>query len=129
MAATLSAHDLQAIDARRAVATALRLGEIERQPCVECGGPAEAHHHLGYAPEHWLDVEWLCRSHHSRRHFLSTQKWTAVKWAKGAPLTLREIRTVRAVTQVELAARLAVAQSNVSAVEGRKDVALSTLRA
>jgi hypothetical protein len=24
----------------------------------------EAHHHLGYREEHWLDVEWLCTKHH-----------------------------------------------------------------
>jgi len=24
----------------------------------------EGHHHLGYEPEHWMDVIWLCKKHH-----------------------------------------------------------------
>jgi hypothetical protein len=34
-----------------------------------CGTPkTEAHHHLGYAEEHWLDVQWLCKKHHREVH-------------------------------------------------------------
>ena len=59
--------------ARRALNRAVARGEIERQPCEVCGlepkvvngrQRIEAHHHKGYEPEHWLDVEWLCCPHH-----------------------------------------------------------------
>lgn len=29
-----------------------------------CKGRIEGHHHNGYSLEHWLDVVWLCQSHH-----------------------------------------------------------------
>lgn len=32
-------------------------------PCSD--GKLTAHHHKGYHPEHWLDVEWLCPSCHT----------------------------------------------------------------
>lgn len=58
--------------ARAAVSHALAAGKIAPQPCAaascECSGRIEAHHHCGYAPEHWLDVVWLCRAHHEREH-------------------------------------------------------------
>jgi len=53
--------------AKRAVQRALASGKIARPapgtPCA-CGRVAalEAHHHLGHAREHWLDVVWCCRS-------------------------------------------------------------------
>jgi DNA-binding Xre family transcriptional regulator len=43
-------------------------------------------------------------------------------------LALAELRQSRAVTQVQLAAELGIAQGNVSRLEGRSDVYLSTLR-
>ena len=53
-----------ALIARRQVNHAI---EAERLPrpdtltCIQCGKPArEYHHHLGYAPEHWLDVVPVC---------------------------------------------------------------------
>lgn len=30
-----------------------------------CKGRIEAHHYLGYEPEHWLDIQWLCTKHHA----------------------------------------------------------------
>ena|SRR5579863_9599822 len=38
--------------------------------CTDCGKPAcEYDHYLGYAKEHWLDVEPVCRSCHHKRGF------------------------------------------------------------
>ena len=55
--------------ARMAVQRALARGDLVREPCRICGtSPAEAHHYLGYAREHWLAVEWLCDQHHSDAH-------------------------------------------------------------
>lgn len=57
--------------AMRAVVLAVRLGLlVKADSCAEEGvhsavGKLEAHHYLGYAPEHWLDVKWLCQRHHS----------------------------------------------------------------
>ena len=42
--------------------------------CVECGRAAhDYHHHLGYEPEHWLDVIPLCRVCHQR------SEWTTLR--------------------------------------------------
>lgn len=44
----------------------LKRGKLVKQPCKVCGDiKSFAHHYLGYEPEHWLDVEWLCRKHHA----------------------------------------------------------------
>ena len=52
-----------------AVQNALNAGRLAAEPCSQCGAdPAQAHHHLGYDHEHWLDVVWLCDSHHKARH-------------------------------------------------------------
>lgn len=61
----------QKFRARVAVRTAITRGDLVRtETCQRCGiapgrdrrGRAliRAHHHLGYAPEHRLDVEWVC---------------------------------------------------------------------
>ena len=55
--------------ARMAINNAVRRGHLMKQPCAVCDGPkVEAHHHLGYAREHFLDVAWLCRTHHVEAH-------------------------------------------------------------
>lgn len=55
--------------ARMAVLRAAAKGLIERKPCEVCEAtPVEGHHYLGYAREHWLDVQWLCRQHHEEAH-------------------------------------------------------------
>ena len=38
--------------------------------CERCGAVKRlhAHHHLGYAREHWLDVRWLCSPCHRTVH-------------------------------------------------------------
>lgn len=51
---------------------AVQAGKIQRQPCEICGlEKSEAHHYLGYEPEHWYDVQWLCRQHHFDAHGFS----------------------------------------------------------
>jgi hypothetical protein len=44
-------------------------GAVVKTPCIACGDPiVHAHHHNGYAPEHELDVIWLCARHHTAAH-------------------------------------------------------------
>lgn len=56
--------------ARNAVSNALKVGRLVRPlACASCGAPRpQAHHHLGYAPEHRLDVLWLCAKCHAAAH-------------------------------------------------------------
>lgn len=61
--------------ARGAVRRAVLAGKLVRpEVCDECGVrphsylKIEAHHYKGYAREHWLDVEWLCRGCHASDH-------------------------------------------------------------
>lgn len=57
-----------------AVNQALATGQLVRPPrCSSCGevprfGSRVHAHHESYAPEHRLDVVWLCPSCHKRRH-------------------------------------------------------------
>lgn len=55
--------------AHAAVARALNRGDLVRLPCQRCGSDrVEAHHPNGYAPEHQLDVVWLCHADHMEAH-------------------------------------------------------------
>lgn len=46
---------------------AVRRGEVSRQPCEVCGATATVDgHHEDYSRP--LEVTWLCRTHHKRRH-------------------------------------------------------------
>src|SRR5215831_2055427 len=58
------------VAASRAIARGLIAKPAPGTPCPECRRVLrlEAHHHLGYAKEHWLDVKWACRSCHATRH-------------------------------------------------------------
>lgn len=58
-------YDLQQAS-RCAFQKAIREGVVKRGPCAVCGNPKSEGHHEDYA--HPLDVMWLCRIHHSRRH-------------------------------------------------------------
>lgn len=62
----------QKLQARNAVNNAVGDGMIpmaRTQLCESCGQFAIAyHHHLGYAPEHWLDIVPLCGPCHSATH-------------------------------------------------------------
>ena len=56
--------------ARAKVNHALRDKKIVRPAsCEQCLAIVrlEAHHHLGYSPEHWYDVRWLCVECHSKQ--------------------------------------------------------------
>lgn len=52
--------------AHSAVQIAIRAGRLVREPCVFCGKPGAEAHHEDYSKP--LDVWWLCRLHHERRH-------------------------------------------------------------
>lgn len=57
----------QRIRARADVRLAIDRGDLERGPCVACGGEENVHgHHDDY--EKPLDVVWLCRPHHDQLH-------------------------------------------------------------
>lgn len=60
--------------ARNVVYRAMKNGRLRRPTTCEladgsCKGKIEAHHFLGYAQEHHLDVQWLCTRHHRLEHF------------------------------------------------------------
>lgn len=49
--------------------SAIKSGKIIPQPCEVCGEKkSEGHHHKGYTEAHWLDVQWLCKTHHKEIH-------------------------------------------------------------
>jgi len=57
--------------AKAAIYRATKTGQIIKpNKCSSCGaiGLIEAHHHLGYAKENWLDVKWLCPPCHGKAH-------------------------------------------------------------
>lgn len=63
--ASLSREDL----AHRAVADARKLGALTMPAtCELCDKPARYGHHHSYLPEHWLDVAWVCSTHHGAIH-------------------------------------------------------------
>lgn len=55
-----------------AVCRALKSGKLVKPSiCPSCHvweRKVEGHHYLGYEREHWLTVQWLCRSCHSLTH-------------------------------------------------------------
>lgn len=53
-------------DAHLLVRNAMKKGELERKPCIECGSLNSDAHHEDYNKP--LDVIWLCRIHHIRHH-------------------------------------------------------------
>lgn len=55
------------IMAMNRVRDAIKFKGLKRKNCF-CGRVGEAHHYLGYEPEHWLDVQWLCKKHHEATH-------------------------------------------------------------
>lgn len=63
-------EDAQRIrEAGHAVESAVRSGKLyKRRSCQNCAviGKVEAHHYKGYAPENWLEVQWLCAKCHRK---------------------------------------------------------------
>lgn len=53
-------------DARQMVRSAVRRGEIKRQPCEQCGAEKAEAHHDDYSQP--LNVRWLCPTHHRLHH-------------------------------------------------------------
>lgn len=53
-------------NARVRVRRALRSGRLAKGPCTVCGNPESWAHHEDYRRP--LDVTWLCRSCHGKRH-------------------------------------------------------------
>lgn len=55
--------------ARKEVKRALRMGMLVKKPCSVCGTEENVQaHHASYSRERWLDVDWLCVTHHSEEH-------------------------------------------------------------
>lgn len=51
---------------RRKLKSAIRSGELLREPCVICGNKESHGHHADYSKP--LDVKWLCHLHHNQEH-------------------------------------------------------------
>lgn len=54
--------------AREAVAYALKMGRLVKEPCSVCGCEKVDGHHESYLKKDWLKVIWLCRKHHRKLH-------------------------------------------------------------
>jgi uncharacterized protein YdaU (DUF1376 family) len=52
--------------ARQATSRAMKAGQLQRQPCEECGDPNSQAHHDDYGKP--LEVRWLCPQHHDKFH-------------------------------------------------------------
>lgn len=64
-------HVIAKLKAKNAISYAIRRDKLIRpKTCEICNlyGKIEAHHYLGYAKEHWLDVQWLCKKCHAFIH-------------------------------------------------------------
>ena len=57
---------MSAASAHGRVTYALKTGTLVRQPCLVCGETKSDAHHPDYDKP--LEVEWLCRFHHSAVH-------------------------------------------------------------
>ena len=85
--------------ARHAVSHAMEAGRMIKPERCQWAGPVgldlhiceetkiEAHHHQGYEPDSWLDVQWLCREHHMTADKLK-EAWNAWKIGLSRELTL-----------------------------------------
>jgi hypothetical protein len=64
-----AAANKEKLNARQAVYRAIKSGSLVRGKCVVCGAEkVQAHHHLGYEKHNWINVQWLCQTHHSQAH-------------------------------------------------------------
>ncbi len=70
------AYHLQA-KAHSVVARAMHEGRLNREPCEVCGAAGQAHHD-SYYPDKWLDVRWLCASHHKQWHGQNEPIWPTI---------------------------------------------------
>lgn len=68
-------------NADKVTAKAIRTGHLQRQPCEVCGTDESVEaHHDDYAKP--LDVQWLCRHHHVRKHAESRAKSNSTSQVK-----------------------------------------------
>lgn len=57
--------------ANMAVFKAIKDGNLKKEPCYFCNKLAvQAHHYKGYDEENFLEIIWLCLTHHNRLHEL-----------------------------------------------------------
>lgn len=65
-----AARHKEKIVAQHRLQEAVKHGRVVRPDyCEQCGSDQpQAHHHRGYAPEFWFDVQWLCASCHTKEH-------------------------------------------------------------
>lgn len=59
------------IRARNLVATHIKRGKIEKQPCQICNNKKVHAHHYDYSLP--LVITWLCPTHHEMLHFVTTR--------------------------------------------------------
>lgn len=55
--------------AHSAVSNALRDKKIFKNSCFVCGNEKVEAHHTSYKKENWLNVQWLCKKHHTEITF------------------------------------------------------------
>jgi len=97
------------VAATRLLNHAVRYGYIERGPCEECGSIKNIEgHHENY--DKALEVVWLCRMHHTRRH---RRKGKNGSFTEDARIKLD-------LTQNKLAEILGTSQTIISAWENEK---------
>lgn len=60
--------------------TAILNGKLIRKPCVICGNEMSVAHHEKYSD--YLNVKWLCYSHHSKIHRLFRMNKNCIKTPK-----------------------------------------------
>lgn len=61
---------------RRLTRAALLRGEIDRQPCRDCGSTDSEAHHVTYDTP--FNIVWLCRPHHHAEHRALRAKGLAI---------------------------------------------------
>src|SRR5208282_1793867 len=78
------------------VGSAIKSGRMKiPEACERCGVPQfdlEGHHYLGYAPEHYLDVRWLCPKCHSIEHPHPNKPRTPIPYRAVTGKALEELR-------------------------------------
>ena len=105
-----------------------QLPAVTTRRCAHCGVVAEVyHHHNGYAPEHWLDVQPFCRSCHGKVHMMAVIRTQVM--AQGRPLVqLRQLRQEAGYSIRDLAERAFVSPSTVARIEAGNVAQFRTIR-
>lgn len=78
--------------AHKAVQRASQKKELIPLPCVECGSPYTSAHHESYLEKDWLNVTWMCDSHHFRHHAkLERERLDGVACLRGLALNRKKL--------------------------------------